>query len=154
MTKQEFISRLRAALNGNVSPGVVTENINYYEDYINTEIRKGKPEAEVLMALGDPRLIAKTIIETNGQTGGYGQGAGGYQESWEYSGQGAARENLQGGEKKHTLHVPGWVWTLLVVLVLVGILGIFFSVVSFLLPIILPIAVVIFLVKLFRDWLN
>lgn len=67
MTKQDFIEKLRFALNGKVSANVVSENIQYYEDYINTEIRKGKSEEEVLAALGDPRLIARTIITTSAQ---------------------------------------------------------------------------------------
>ena len=66
MNKQQFIEALRIALNGNVSPTLVEENISFYEDYINTEIRCGKSEDEVLRALGDPRLIARTIISTNG----------------------------------------------------------------------------------------
>ena len=59
MNKQDFIDRLRMALNGRVSPGLVMDNVNYYEDYINTEIRKGRTEEEVLESLGDPRLIAR-----------------------------------------------------------------------------------------------
>ena len=66
MNKQEFVDRLRMALNGRVSPGLVMDNVNYYQDYINTEIRKGRTEEEVLESLGDPRLIARTIIQTNG----------------------------------------------------------------------------------------
>ena len=42
MNKQEFVDRLRMALNGRVSPGLVMDNVNYYQDYINTEIRKGR----------------------------------------------------------------------------------------------------------------
>ena len=61
MNKQEFVDRLRMALNGRVSPGLVMDNVNYYQDYINTEIRKGRTEEEVLESLGDPRLIARTI---------------------------------------------------------------------------------------------
>ncbi len=49
------------ALNGRVSPGLVMDNVNYYQDYINTEIRKGRTEGN----LGIP-LIARTIIQTNG----------------------------------------------------------------------------------------
>ena len=64
MNKQEFVDRLRMALNGRVSPGLVMDNVNYYQDYINTEIRKGRTEEEVLESLGDPRLIARTIIQT------------------------------------------------------------------------------------------
>ena len=66
MTKQEFLEKLRLALNGRVSPAQLMENLSYYEDYINTEIRKGKGEEEVLAGLGDPRLIARTIVETGG----------------------------------------------------------------------------------------
>ena len=67
MTKQEFLEKLRLALNGKVAGNVVTENLQYYEDYINTEIRKGRSEEEVLASLGDPRLIARTIITTTGK---------------------------------------------------------------------------------------
>ena len=64
MNKQEFVDRLRMALNGRVSPGLVMDNVNYYQDYINTEIRKGRTEEEVLESLGDPRLIARTLLDT------------------------------------------------------------------------------------------
>ena len=63
MNKQEFVDRLLMALNGRVSPGLVMDNVNYYEDYINTEIRKGRTEEEVLESLGDPRLIARFLQE-------------------------------------------------------------------------------------------
>ena len=63
MNKQEFVDRLRMALNGRVSPGLVMDNVNYYQDYINTEIRKGRTEEEVLESLGDPRLIARFLQE-------------------------------------------------------------------------------------------
>ena len=32
MNKQEFVDRLRMALNGRVSPGLVMDNVNYYQD--------------------------------------------------------------------------------------------------------------------------
>lgn len=72
MTKQEFLDRLRMSLHGKILPGQVVENLQYYEDYINTEIRKGTAEEEVLAKLGDPRLLARTIVETqSGQPGEY-----------------------------------------------------------------------------------
>ena len=46
MTKQEFLEMMRLALNGKVSSGAVMENLRYYEDYINMEVRKGKKEEE------------------------------------------------------------------------------------------------------------
>ena len=57
MTKQEFLDRLRMSLHGKIPPGQVVENLQFYEDYINTEIRKGAAEEEVMAGLGDPRLL-------------------------------------------------------------------------------------------------
>lgn len=42
MDKTEFIDKLRRALNGNISPSMVQNNVSYYKDYIDSEIRKGK----------------------------------------------------------------------------------------------------------------
>ncbi len=158
MTKQEFLEKLRLALNGRVSPAQLMENLSYYEDYINTEIRKGKGEEEVLAGLGDPRLIARTIVET-----------GGFQGSGETSGEYAAGsgKSRRGDKGKHrqdspreemssgiVFRVPLWVWGVLFILVVVLVLSLVFSIVSALLPVLLPILVVVFLVKLFRDWVN
>lgn len=71
MTKREFIAELEEALKGEVASAVMRENINYYEGYIREQIANGRSEQEVMEVLGDPRLIAKTIIETNGGDGSY-----------------------------------------------------------------------------------
>lgn len=149
MDKQEFINRLSAALNGRVAPGVVTENVNYYEEYINMEIRKGRSEEEVLQMLGDPRLIAKTIIETNGNDVQTDYREGTYQG---YDYRSDAESDSQ--NRLSVLRLPGWLWSIIVILVVVLIFGAVLSVLSFLAPVILSIVVVLFLVKLFRDWLN
>ena len=182
MGRQDFIEGLRRALNGNVSPALVTDNLNYYNEYINSEIRKGRSEKEVLEALGDPRLIARTIIETNTvengeesayQTGefsqgygefrqaqggydgvyqsGYGKNQGYYEEGYGHS---ARRQNTydQGNGKQY--RIPGWVWLVLFVVAVVMVISFVFSVLSFLAPVIIPLILVVFLIKLFRDWLN
>ena len=168
MSKQEFMENLRLALNGRVSPGVVTENLNYYNDYINMEVRKGRTEEEVLASLGDPRLIARTIVQTHGggndptsrvtADGGSYTGQGG-----NHSGQSFNRNASQsydsygqnnGSTGGHRFRIPGWLILILILVVVVLILGVVFSVLSFLLPVLLPLLVVVFLVKLFRDWVN
>lgn len=53
MTRQEFITELRTALEGQVSRAVLQDNINYYETYIMQESRKGRTEEEVLEELGN-----------------------------------------------------------------------------------------------------
>ncbi|MCR4590969.1 MAG: DUF1700 domain-containing protein [Lachnospiraceae bacterium] len=64
MTAEIFLNELREALNGSISPSSVNDNIRYYEEYIETEKRKGRSEEEIMEELGEPRLIARTIIDT------------------------------------------------------------------------------------------
>lgn len=171
MGRQEFIDRLRAALNGRLPSALVADHVNYYEDYIQSQIRRGQSEEEVLGALGDPRLIARTIIETNaveeqGQDGrngcfqGYGQSeeqgfyrAEDYEEYGGYSRESRQKE-YQGGRNGFSLRLPGWLLGLLCVIVFAGIIFVVVSALSFLAPVLGIILLVVFLMKLFRDWLN
>ena len=145
MTKQEFLEKLRLALTGKVPGSVVSENLQYYEDYINTEIRKGKSEEEVLAALGDPRLIARTIITTNSRDDM--EGTGDYREYGK-----SARP--QDGGKRHMPILIRLVWGILIIVLIFSAVV---SLLSFLWPILLPviiIMVVMGVVKFFRDWMN
>ena len=64
MTKQQFIQELSECLLNEVDSQEYHSSIEYYSNYIETEIRKGKSEEEVTTELGSPRLIAKTIIDS------------------------------------------------------------------------------------------
>jgi|BioPla2DNA2_1021312.scaffolds.fasta_scaffold192127_1 uncharacterized membrane protein len=61
MNKQEFLDILKNSLDGEVNPVIIEQNIRYYDQYIGK--RSQVEEEEILDLLGDPRLIAKTIIE-------------------------------------------------------------------------------------------
>jgi len=63
MNRQEFLDGLYNALDGEVSEGKRQSDIIYYRDYIAEEISKGRTEEDVLSELGDPRLIARTIVD-------------------------------------------------------------------------------------------
>lgn len=65
MDRKEFLDILREQLAGNMQEGKAAAHIRYYEDYIQSQVRGGRPEQEVLEELGDPRLIAKTLIDTD-----------------------------------------------------------------------------------------
>ncbi len=116
------------------------------------EIRKGKSEEEVLSALGDPRLIAKTIIQTNGGgTGGLrydAQDGSDYRQEY-----GQDYEQFQSSSRR-SFRIPAWLLAIIVILVTVLIFSVVFSILSFLAPVILALAGVLLLVKIFRDWLN
>ena len=149
MPKQDFIDRLRAALNGRVAEHVLSDTIRYYDDYIDTEMHGGKSEEEVMASLGDPRLLAKTIAETKGGADARfseRQEGGSFQED--------AVRNRWEGARPSAVRIPVWVWLIIFLLVAVLILSAVFSVISFLLPVLIPILVIVFLVKLFRDWMN
>lgn len=78
MDKNEFLEKLAKALAGQVPASVIEENINYYSSYISGEVQKGHSLQQVLEELGDPRLIAKSIIDANG---GGSDMAGYYEDS-------------------------------------------------------------------------
>ena len=65
MNKEQFIDTLRRALYGKIDDYTLQDHIRYYEDYIRQEMGKGWTEQEVLQELGDPRLLARTIVETS-----------------------------------------------------------------------------------------
>lgn len=64
MRRTEFLETLKKALDGEISIEDIRNNLDYYDQYIRTEVSAGKSEEEVLDELGDPQLIAKTIIDT------------------------------------------------------------------------------------------
>ena len=44
MNRQEFIRELRIAMSGHFSSAEIQENVEYYEDYIDMQLRKWKTE--------------------------------------------------------------------------------------------------------------
>ena len=63
MRKEEFLEKLRARLSQTMSQQEVTAQIRYYENYIQEQMQNGRSEEEVLTELGDPLLIAKTLMD-------------------------------------------------------------------------------------------
>ncbi|MFU0826103.1 MAG: DUF1700 domain-containing protein [Lachnoclostridium sp.] len=84
MTKSEFIEELRATLTGEIPDDEVISNIRFYNEYITNKSIKSSEE-EVLSQLGDPRLIARTIIDTyqisHGPMYGNSRHEGAYQDT-------------------------------------------------------------------------
>lgn len=60
MKKAEFLSVLQESLEGNITRADINENIRYYTRYFD---ESQKTEEEVCEELGDPRLIARTVID-------------------------------------------------------------------------------------------
>lgn len=124
MRKEEFMDGLKNALTGEVSQRVLMENLNYYEDYIVIEMRKGRKEEEVLEELGNPRLIAKTIIDMNSETNGVARS---YYDEYE-------QEDVERGTGRNMFFITGWKAKVIFAAAVIGMICIFGMVLSFLLP--------------------
>lgn len=162
MTRQEFMDTLGRALRRELSEQEVQDNLRYYESYIDREVTNGKSEADVLAQLGDPRLIARTILQVDQQKEeameqGYSSqetvytedADGTFRESYE-RGDGYGEESSFGGKvKMHSFQVKGWLFLAIVLIVVFVVLGTVFAVVWKLLPLILIAAGLCWLYKRF-----
>ena len=144
MNRYEFISTLRMALTGKVPATTVEDNIRYYEEYIEIQLRQGKSEEDVLAGLGDPRLLAKTIIEANK----YAEGS----DTYGADGYGDIPSGDSGKSFKQWYRErPHWLHTLMSVLMAAFVLFVVFTVLQALFPFILLIVLVTGVYRLIRQ---
>lgn len=141
MDRTEFIDRLQRALSGGVNSSQVAENVRYYREYIDVEIRKGRSEEEVLGSLGDPRLLARSIIEANKRAGVIEGTNQNYDE--EMTGD-ADRKRM---DISRIVRMPVWLAVLIAVVVVLLIIGVVFSLISVLAPVMIPVLIVLLVVN-------
>ena len=133
MGKQEFINQLRRSLSSIQDYIFVNDTISYYENYIESQIRMGKTEEEVMQELGDPRLIAKSICAThvNEDEDSYAN----YQEfdDGSFSKKSNKNETILRVKGKQIL-LPSWLMKILTILVVGVVLFLVFTILSWLAP--------------------
>lgn len=138
MNKEAFIDTLRRALYGKVSDYELTDHVRYYEDYIRQEMNRGRSEQEVLEELGDPRLIARTILETSGMKA----------PEVEYTIDEEPADHEEGGVKVHTF--SGWKATLMMALIAAAVIAMIVLVLGlaiYLLPVIIAVMLISWLIR-------
>ena len=126
-----------------MSEQAIKDNIQYYKTYIEDEVKKGRTEKEVIEELGDPWIIAKTLIES---------------PSGEQTYEGTVEDNVNRyEEQQNKVHIFGldtWWKKLLLILIVLGfgfLIGtLLVGVVRLVLPILIPFLAVMFLIKLFK----
>lgn len=149
MSKTEFIEKLQRALAGGLNSSQVADNVRYYQEYIDAEVRKGHREEEVLAQLGDPRLLAKSIIEANKRAGtGYGSNRV-YDEETSDTWQSWSAED----EKPHVKNVmlPGWLIMLIVTVIVIVVIGLVTSLLYLFGPIIIAVLIAVLIVKVIQS---
>lgn len=155
MTKQEFLEGLRDRLLEEGADILVPENLNYYDSYIEEEKQKGRTEEDVLAELGNPSLIARSILEAAGyEVDGVPDGTpGGYDnarttEEEQFSQQFSDRmEQAEESFRPVTDKILPWVILAAVLFVVVILVLGLFAILSYFL---VPILIIVLIVRLFR----
>lgn len=145
MNKYDFINRLQRHLTGKVSAEKLQELTCYYNQYIDREIRKGKSEEEVLASLGDPRLLAKSIISAEGNSMYEEENATGYGM---YEDELPDEGHKYAGFSKKLKNILIIIGTILLIILL---LSTVFRIIRFFLPILIPLLIAWFLVQMWNN---
>lgn len=130
MSREEFLKRLEGALAGEVPVSVIRENLDYYSNYISQETAAGRTVEDIVEEIGDPRLIARTIIdscEAAGET--MDQEANGYGRAYRQGGfdSGVDRGPVPG---VHYFDLNKWYWKLLLIVIVFFVISIVFGIVG------------------------
>ncbi len=156
MRKTEFLQELREALEGEVSASAIQSNISYYDQYISQEMAKGRSEEEVIEEIGSPRLIARTIIDSNEGAGETYQGGSYTSEGTAGSGRTASSYNGTSPEQDdgglppnfHYIDLNKWYWKVLLSVAVIVILFVLFALVGGIFTILIHLAGPILLIWL------
>ena len=148
-----------------VSEYDISENINYYDSYFQKEIVSGRREEDISEELGDPRLIAKTIINVHisdnyeEAAGSYDSESGRYEEHDSTGNAGSqkgfrAELNGNGWDVRFgKFKINSWYGYLLIAIIVFAVLSLFFTIISGLFalaaPILVPVLVIMLVFNLF-----
>ena len=137
MRKTEFLQELKESLEGEVSASIIQSNLNYYDQYITQEATNGRSEEEVIEEIGSPRLIAKTIIDSNentndsyqnGSYSGGGNNTADSRTSYDRNYQNRGDSGLP--PYIHYIDLSKWYWKLLLTVAVIAIMFVLFVLVG------------------------
>lgn len=153
MDRAQFLETLRNQLSGKMYVEKIEAHLRYYEDYIQSQVRGGRSEEEVLAELGDPRLIARTLLDTDPSSPDEnGEEAYAYSDSRQergYSGTGYGYE-AQSPRKQRRLDLNTWYGKLIVIAIAVLVIFLLVTVLTAVLPFFVVFALVVFLISRFQ----
>ncbi len=153
MNKKEFLDVLRQTLAGEVSSSTIDQNLQYYNQYISS--RGIENEEKVIEELGDPRLIAKTIILTDKSAKRKGQFRENESQSSYYEdGEDYKDSNYRSANKQNGFNKMSWTSKLSMILILIAVILVVVIIgrviIGFLFAFGIPIILVLLLISLFK----
>lgn len=153
MNKKEFLDTLYNQLYGQMAEGAIAAHVQYYRNYIDDAVNQGRTEEEVLNELGDPRLIARTLLDTDSTASGNPQTTGSYSEPYTDN---SYNDDSRSGSKKvksRSFHIDlsTWYGKLAVILIAAVVIILLCTVLSVLIPVMIIFGIVCFIISKLRN---
>ena len=155
MSKTEFLDILYNQLSGRMPEGSVAAHVQYYRNYIEDEQQKGRTETDILNDLGDPRLIARTLLDTEVGAGNPQNGStysAIYNEADSYYNKYDSSDSARGHVKKHSfkLDLSTWYGKVAVILIAAVVLLLLVTILGVLIPVMIVAGVIMYIVSQLR----
>ena len=155
MSKTEFLDILYNQLSGQMPEGSVAAHVQYYRNYIEDEQQKGRTETDILNDLGDPRLIARTLLDTEVGAGNPQNGStysAIYNEADSDYNEYDSSDSARGHVKKHSfkLDLSTWYGKVAVILIAAVVLLLLVTILGVLIPVVIVAGVIMYIVSQFR----
>ena len=155
MSKTEFLDILYNQLSGQMPEGSVAAHVQYYRNYIEDEQQKGHTETDILNDLGDPRLIARTLLDTEVGAGNPQNGStysAIYNEADSDYNEYDSSDSARGHVKKHSfkLDLSTWYGKVAVILIAAVVLLLLVTILGILIPVVIVAGVSMYIVSQFR----
>lgn len=137
MNREDFLRELEEALAGDVPEAVIRDNLSYYGSYLSQEMAKGRSVDDIVAEIGEPFIIAKTIIDSTeaADDPAGSDGYGSYRETYTDSRSGQYQSADQGyedqqGPHMHYIDLNKWYWKLLAIIILFMVVSLVFNIVG------------------------
>lgn len=155
MSKTEFLDILYNQLSGQMPEGSVAAHVQYYRNYIEDEQQKGRTETDILNDLGDPRLIARTLLDTEVGAGNPQNGStysAIYNEADSDYNEYDSSDSARGHVKKHSfkLDLSTWYGKVAVILIAAVVLLLLVTILGILIPVVIVAGVIMYIVSQFH----
>lgn len=150
MNKKEFLDILYEQLSGQMPEGNVAAHVQYYRNYIEEEQHKGRSEGDILNELGDPHLIARTLLDTDSTASGNPQTTGSYSEPYTDNSYNNASSSSRKKVKSRSFHIDlsTWYGKLAVILIAVVVIFLLCTVLSVLIPVMVIAGILMYIFRL------
>lgn len=159
MNRNEFLDKLQHALGNDLEAPLVRENVEYYRSYIQEELSKGRREEDVLEELGDPWVVAQTIIDA--KLDDRAEYVEPMRETYGYRREDSVDDEYGYGRtfggNIHTFTLDSWksrviliLGIVLLILVIGGILSIVGGILSLVAPVLFPVLAVLVVIRIIK----